>query len=1155
VKRCRLAWVVALTLWSAAGPGRAQAQRGESGAASLAQRGPVFYAVSSTGVRMDARNAEVLRARIALALHSASVPDALDTIAVRSGLAINYSRSLMPSEQRVTLVATEITVAAALSAILMDAGLDVQMTGERRATLVAHEGTAVRPTTGIVPMSQQGVRLVGRVTDARTLTGVGQATVHIEGTPLGAIADADGRYAIAGVAPGNHGVIARRVGYSALTQTITIRGDSGIAHLDFALTATPTKLDEIVTTAIGDQRRYQVGNVISTINVDSIASTAPVTSITDILASRAPGLEVVETGGLTGSGEAIRIRGQSSMALQSDPIVIVDGVRQDNSPGGSYNLLVGVVPTPNRLNDIDFSQVATIDVLKGPAASTEYGTDAASGVIVITTKRGISGKAQWHASAEEGLNDIPTGFPDYYYSWGHRTGGSNAATECPLVRSSHRPQSTNGTCVVDSVTHYNPLNHSATSIYGVGTRGKYDLDVSGGTDRIRYFLAGGLTNETGALRLPPVFVPQAQASGFPGSVLNPNGEQQRSGRANTFLRLGSTADISLNVAYLSTFQTVPSLNGGGLFAGANAGSPPDSANNYGWGRGPIKPLIAVGTLTSQQTDRFTGGLSWNWRPTPWLVGFADAGIDHGSQRSQVTRLPQVLSYLGAGPDNGQYSLGQVGTDIYSADLRVAATVTLTRTLKAVTTFGLNLRDSRSSGLTSYATGLSTANLNLAGAVNPSVNQLGARSATLGGYGEEQLQVADRLFVTGALRVDAASGFGYSYQTATYPKLSASWLAVQQGQTTVRLRGAFGAAGVAPYNGLALQLYNPVVVAATGGLATAVQLQQPGNPNLKPEYTEEWEGGVDIGLWGNRMSIELSAYSKTTQDALYSEALGWDLGGAPYEINIGEIRNRGLEGQITVIPVQSGPLIWTATVNASVNSNLLVHLAPGLTPLNLGAQQIAPGYPLYGFWGNKEHYADVNHDGIIEPSEVTVDRTETYLGSSLPTQQASFDTRIAVLNGTLSVGALFTYQGGYRVFNAFAQSGAANGTLPEQNIAESPLWQQARAVAYTTNAYGYYASGYFEDGTVLRFQELSLTYALPGQFAHVAHVHSLSLTGAIRNLAYWTRYSGGDPSASYANGQNYQPSANTSTVNNDLRTSGASAVPLARYFQFRLNVGF
>jgi outer membrane receptor protein involved in Fe transport len=698
---------------------------------------------------------------------------------------------------------------------------------------------------------------------------------------------------------------------------------------------------------------------------------------------------------------------------------------------------------------------------------------------------------------------------------------------------------------VDSVTHFNPLNHPANSVYGSGTRGKYDLSVSGGSEAVRYYVAGGLSNETGVARLPDVFHAEAQALGFPASALKPNTEGQRSLRANTAIRLGQTADLSVTAAYLSTHDVVPASDH--LADGTSYHSPTmpaDSAHNYGYGA-QYDPLGLLGQQQSQQTDRLTGGMTANWRPAPWLVAHATVGVDHGSQQNQTFWLPQAAQVQFRRPGQGQLLVENGTANIYSADLRATATAPLTHAVLAVTSFGLQLADSRAQGVTASVSGLSSTNPTLNGAVNPNVTQAGNRSATLGGYVEEQLAVADRLFLTGALRVDAGSGFGYAYHSAAYPKASVSWLAVQQGAATLRLRGAFGESGVQPTNGAALPLYGPTVAWINGSPVSASVPTAPGNPNLRPERSEESEGGLDFGLWGNRVSTEVTGYEKTTHDALFNLGLGWDLNTATYQENIGEVRNTGLEASVNVIVVQSRPLTWDMTVGASVNHNTLVHLAPGVTSQYSGSERQAVGYPLYGYWGQRYQYADRNHDGIIEVNEVTVADSTTYMGSSLPTQEASVATHVALWHGAISVGALFDYRGGYRVLNTAAQT----STSREANDPSAPLWQQARWAAYQLTTVGF-PSGYFEDGSFVRFRELSLTYALPARWAHAARVQSLSLTGAVRNLALWTRYTGSDPEVSLVGGAYI----GTASVNNDVRMSGPSAVPLTRYWVKRLNVG-
>jgi TonB-dependent SusC/RagA subfamily outer membrane receptor len=333
--------------------------------------------------------------------------------------------------------------------------------------------------------------------------------------------------------------------------------DNATATADFELFRVPTKLTEIVVTPTGDQRRLELGHVTSRIDVDSIAPTAPVTSLTDLLTARAPGVEITEVGGLTGAGQTIRIRGLSSMALSGEPIVIVDGIRQDNTGGGRYSRVFGrAVPGPSRINDLDVSQIATIDVLKGAAASAEYGTDAANGVILVTTKRGRTGAPEWHASAEQTTTRMPADFPEYYFSWGRRT-DDGRSVNCPFHSPLGGPSQLAGTCTVDSVTHFSPFNHRAYTIYGNGSRRKYELSVSGGADAVRFYVSGGLSNETGMIRLPDVFRPEAAALHVPAGLLRPNEQDQRSLRANVEIRLSPTATATVTGAYMQSQSVSP----------------------------------------------------------------------------------------------------------------------------------------------------------------------------------------------------------------------------------------------------------------------------------------------------------------------------------------------------------------------------------------------------------------------------------------------------------------------------------------------------------------------------------------------------------------------------------------------------------------------
>jgi TonB-linked SusC/RagA family outer membrane protein len=1095
---------------------------------------------------------------ITLRLERVTLETALKAIAVQGHLQIVYSRADVPLDKIVSLVVDSITVTDALKLLLRGTGIGVQESPNGRVTLGRVSEASAQ---AIVPVrGQQAVGVIaGAVVDSVTGATVPYVVVRIDETGQSVQTGSEGKYTIAGVAPGDYHVTARRVGYTPKTRAVSVE-DGKVAILDFRLNQPPTKLDEVVTTAVGDQRRYQVGNSIATINVDSLAPTTPVTSITDLITARAPGVEVLENSGMAGSGEAIRIRGLSSLVLQNDPVLIVDGVRQDNSAGSDIGTtLYGAShPTPTRINDIDFSDVESIDILKGPAATTEYGTDAANGVIVITTKHGTAGKPQWRISAEQTLSDMPDSFPSNWYTYGHTTDGSHTPVECLLATGPYSRAA--GTCVADSSVQWNPLNHSATSIFGTGNRAKYDLSVGGGSDAVRYYVAGGLTNETGFIRMPSVFKQLADTAnlGLPSAAYGPNVEQQRSARINTAIRLSSTADLSATGSYLSTYQQTPDAQS--LYQGVlDAPGLRDAAHYYGYdyfgifGPNPLlTPLGELSDVGSQNTNRLTGGLTATWRPTGWFVGHATVGLDHGSQRQQMLNYP--LSNSAYAYNFPTYGLSEAITDRYSTDLRATATASLTPGVRAVTSAGLQTVDTRLTGESGQNFNITPTNLTLNGAINPNLIQQGTRQATLGGYGEEQLGFADRLFVTGALRVDAASGFGYAYSTAVYPKASVSWLALDRAPT-LRLRGAFGESGVQPENGASLLLYAPNVAYLGGANVSTNQVNWPGNPNLRPERSAEFEGGLDFGGWGNRLSVEITGYSKTTHDALVDVNLGGTLGNYPYQENIGEVRNAGLEGTITAGVIQSRSVTWDVAINASVNHNTLVSLAPGVAAqvLRIGGPTYrqAPGYPLYGLWANQATYADKNHDGIIEPNEVTLADSASYQGSSLPTREASVSTHLGLFGGAVTVGALVDYRGGYKIANMTNFYQSLLGNTAATNDPKASLQSQATAVAGSQFEV---TSLDMSDGTFVRFRELSITYTVPPRLVRALRVQSLSLTAAVRNLALWTKYDGVDPETNNTGGYHQQdPTTNGFFVNNDIRAD-FGAVPLARYWVLRLNVG-
>src|SRR5437762_5133833 len=392
MRYCRLAidlGTLSITLL-AGGGGRASAQD-----LALQGRTPRFMFVERPEADprpSDARNTRALRGRISLDLDSATLADAPRAITQQTGLTFVYSGDVVPADSRVRLRAQDITVAAALTEILLDTGVDVLVSPTGQMALV-RKGMDLA----------QGGTVTGRVTDARTSQGIATALVTITGTRLTALTGDSGQYRITAVPPGTYTVTARRIGYAPGTQSVAVAADAE-ATVNFALAAAASQLDAVVVTVTGEHRLAELGNVVGRVNADSLMQSAPIKNFDDLLTARVPGVDVRQASGFTGQATNIRIRGINSLTVRSEPILIVDGVRVDNQPGDNalntdgshtqgYNaIFYSYGQWSGALTNLTPDEIESVEVVKRASAATLYGTDAANGVIVIRTKHGRVGK-------------------------------------------------------------------------------------------------------------------------------------------------------------------------------------------------------------------------------------------------------------------------------------------------------------------------------------------------------------------------------------------------------------------------------------------------------------------------------------------------------------------------------------------------------------------------------------------------------------------------------------------------------------------------------------------------------------------------------------------------------------------------------------------
>jgi TonB-dependent SusC/RagA subfamily outer membrane receptor len=253
-------------------------------------------------------------------------------------------------------------------------------------------------------LAQQGA-VGGVVTDAATKGPLEAARVILTGPNRIETTNREGRFMFRNVAPGQYPVRVLRLGYAPVTDTAVVAPSETVA-LEIAMTPAPVQLDEIVTTATGEQRKLEVANAVSTIDAARIAKEVPIAEFGNLISGRAAGVQVQKSGGTTGTGTRIRIRGSNSVSLSNEPLYYIDGIRMESGATSSTldigGFGQGVGAGPSRINDLNPDDIESIEIVKGPAAATLYGIQASNGVVKITTKRGRAGRARWNLYSELG---------------------------------------------------------------------------------------------------------------------------------------------------------------------------------------------------------------------------------------------------------------------------------------------------------------------------------------------------------------------------------------------------------------------------------------------------------------------------------------------------------------------------------------------------------------------------------------------------------------------------------------------------------------------------------------------------------------------------------------------------------------------------------
>jgi TonB-dependent SusC/RagA subfamily outer membrane receptor len=1051
-----------------------------------------------------------LERTVSLDLRNVTLREALRAIAEGGLVKLVYSDRIVPLDRLVSLSVQKATVRDALRAVLQKTGVDA-IEVEGRIVLEQRNRSEAKAKDGTI---------VGRVTDSVSEQPLAGVVVSINRpTPEASTSDS-GYYGLTGVPAGVWVLTARRLGYRPAERTVIVM-DGQTVRVDLELRLSTTRMQDVLVTATGTQRRIEIGNDITSINVDSVMAAAPVKSITDLLETRVPGLDVQHSSGEPGDPARLRLRGIGSVNRNNDPIVIVDGIRifaaqsdRVGTFGNTSNLAPGSqvgrpYATPSPLDQLDPNSVERIEVFKGPSAAAMYGPDAANGVIVITTKSGRSGSTHWQVAMNQGVSYQPGQYPMGLFRWGHMiTGGPSVL--CPRAQYD---------CELDSLVSFQALNDPRTSVFGRGASTDLSATVSGGTASLRYSVTGSGAQQNGLLHLPDIEAVRFQrfhGAPPPDWMQNPDHLTRWSGSSRLDADIGRNVTIGLTTALASEVQQRSSLAGA---VGSLVGQYIDLSE---LGQEPVIPEFYERAVDSALT--LTAAASLRWQLRPWLPLTADLGVNVLS-RSDQTFLPPGM-HPALADSTGHFGFGQGTTVLKTANVGTSVIAPLPWGIRLTTAVGLNVLSTSQEALSgqTFDLGQGVINPSSFGDPNNPTQRATSGASTLGWYVAPSLAINGRLYISNGLRFDGGSATGHQAQFKGFPKTSVSWLLSDErffpfkhAVNTLRLRVAYGDAPVQPGPADHLRLYYTDALHCGGVDNSVACVSSLGNSKLRPERASEVEGGFDAGLFDDRITVDLTSYRKVQRDALLAVPVAASVNGPGYSVmeNIGLVRNTGTELSIGLEPLRTALVTWRVQAIASTNRNLLVRLAPGVQPIYIGGasviSRIVPGYPLFGSWARPIlGYADANHDGIIDSSEVRVGDSTVYVGQPLPKYHLSFATTVALFNRRVSIDATFDYQNGMTQFN---QNYQLNGAFAlAANDPNASLGEQA-AVAVLNLTRGGTAYGLVQTVSVLRFNSLAVSYVVPLSVARLFRARAMSVALMGSNLGLFSNYRGKDPNVS------------------------------------------
>lgn len=1021
----------------------------------------------------------------------------------------------------------------------------------------------------------------GKVSDASG--GVPGATVKIDGTAFGTMTDLEGSYTLnANLNSGRYKISVSSVGFATKVQEVNLDNQTVIT-LDVTLKDDVMNLDEVVVTGstIRTSRR-ELGNAISAVNADQLKETGS-SNLVSALQGKVPGAQITQNSGDPAGGITVRLRGVKSIQGSSDPLYVIDGVIVSNSSANVSQTALGnqvgaATIGTNRLADINPADIESINVINGAAAAAQYGSRAANGVVLITTKRGKTGTPRVIFTTSVNANELRKKV--FISTYGKQFGFAGLRLHTIGVVSPAQIAANPGTTVV-GIQRDGTNNNLASNlvdvkrydyqdqIFQTGLGTDNNVSISGGNDRTQYFASLSYMKNEGIIK---------------GTDFNRYGV-----RARVDQRLANWAKMSVGLSYTNSFSN-EKANGNVFYSPINSVNITnniyditvrDAAGNLQAVEPTrVNPLTTIEAMKfTQAVNRTVNDFQLNLTPfkgfaIDWIVG-VDAYSALGKNYIPAYPYQAVAGLPAERYPNGYAANANNNSLLFNTDLNISYERELSKDLKMNLIAGGNYQSSKVEFARASGENLAPFIETVSGAASTTVTAgFGVDQYNLSGFfGQATFGYKNLAFITGAIRQDRSSKFSPSETKQLYPKLSGSFVPsdldfwknskINDIVSGLKLRASWGEAGnltgIGSYDRFWQFLPVPLL-----GKNTIVPSSTLANPSVRPERMTETEGGADLSFWKNKINVGVTVYKQKISDLVVNRVLAATTGGTSIVNNVGTMENKGLEIALNVAPVKTKDFNWDFTIIYNRNRNKVISLgSPTLAIAN------AAGAPVYLIQGQpasvfyefpyarnpdgsllltsqglpqRERGVQANNAIVYEPKrdaagqpsyEAGTTFVRTIIGNPNPDWTGSFVNTLGWKN--FSFRFLLDAVQGVSVFNADKRT---RNNVGIGDIAEKEMTGELpRGYVFSLANISEYR---VDNGSFVKLRELSFGYQLPNIIKGISNIN-LTLVG--RNLMSWDKYNG------------YDPETNAGGNNDLLRNVDFGNVPIPKTYQVQLTATF